>query len=146
MRNVRAGQFASNNPRVMLLAGPLALQSWGEDGVEVGVFAWVNPNTGRVENTRYNADQPLGLVMPMANYEPISRFQGIIPPGYEVTLASRGDFFVVFPNGATLGQQVYASIFDGTPISGETADTQVTPWFVATDAAPGGLAIISTWR
>lgn len=145
-RNARAGQFASNNPRAVVLAGPLELRAWGDEGVEVGVFAWVNPDTGRVENTRYNAAHPMGFVMPLTNYITIPRAWGVIPPGYQVTLASKGDFFTVFPNGATLGQQVYASVFDGAPISGETPDAQATPWYVMTDASPGGLAIISTWR
>lgn len=146
MRNPRAGQFASNNPRVLLLSGSLPLRSWSDDGVEVGVFAWANPDTGNVDNVRYNANHPLGFVLPLANFVTIPRLWGIIPPGYEVTLATKGDFFTVFPNGATCGQQVYASVFDGTPISGETSGAQATPWYVVTDAAPGGLAIISTWR
>lgn len=146
MRNQRSGQFASRNPRVALLAGPLLLQAWGDEGVEVGVFAWADIDTGRVENVRHNPNHPLGFVLPVANFETIPRFWGVIPPGYQITLATRGDFFTVFPNGATAGQRVYASIFDGTPISGETADAQITPWYVVTDAAPGGLAIISTWR
>lgn len=146
MHNQRSGQFASRNPRVTLLAGPLLLQAWGDEGVEVGVFAWVDPDTGHVENVRRSSDHPIGFVLPVANFETIPRFWGVIPPGYQITLATRGDFFTIFPNGATRGQQVYASIFDGTPISGETADAQITPWYVVTDAAPGGLAIISTWR
>lgn len=122
------------------------LQASGDDGVEVGAFAWANPSTGRVENTRYSVDHPIGLVLPLAGHVTVPRFWGVIPPGYEITLAVSGDFFVVFPNGATRGQRVYASIFDGTPISGETPDAQATPWYVLNEAAPGGLAIISTWR
>ena len=129
-----------------MLAGPLALRAWGSEGVEVGVFAWANLSTGQVENVKYSSDQQIGLVMPMYNSAPIPRFWGVVPPGYQITMATRGDFFVVFPNGATVGQQVYASVFDGTPFSGETADADATPWYVMTDAAPGGLAIISTWR
>lgn len=129
-----------------MLAGPLSLQAWGDEGVEVGIFAWANLDTGRVENTRYSVNHRLGFVMPLANFITIPRNWGVIPPGYQVTMAEKGDFFTVFPNGATQGQQVYASIFDGTPISGETPDAQITPWYVVTDAAPGGLAIISTWR
>lgn len=145
MRNLRAGQFASSNPRSILLAGALAYRANGPDGVQVGVFGFADPDTGLVENARTLTRQRLGLVLPLAGFRTIPRFWDIIPPGYEVTLASAGDFLISFPGGAIAGQDVYASLLDGSPVSGETLGTEITPWVVMHDAAPGELCIISSW-
>lgn len=128
-----------------MTAGPIALRAGGAEGVEFGFFAWVDEDTGLVDNVRTSEGQRLGLVLPLVGSYQVPAVWGVIPPGYEVTLATRGDFFATFPNGATKGQQVFASTVDGSPISGETAGAQATPWYVVTDAPPGGLAIISTW-
>lgn len=145
MRNLRAGQFASSNPRSILLAGALANRANGPDGVSVGVFGWVDPDTGLVDNVRQHSRSQLGLVLPILGYRPLPRVLDIIAPGYEVTLASAGDFLVYFPGGAIAGQDVYASLLDGTPVSGNTAGTEITPWVVMHNAAPGELCIISSW-
>lgn len=145
MRNLRAGQFASSNPRSILLAGPLAYRAGGPDGVEVGLFGWADPATGTVENARTDASQRLGLILPIHLFRTIPKLWGVLPPGYEVTLATAGDFLVSFPNGALAGQRVYANLLDGSPVSGDTAGTELTPWTVMQDAAPGELCIISSW-
>lgn len=145
MRNLRAGQFASSNPRSILLAGALAYRANSPDGVQVGVFGWADPETGLVDNTRTLSRQRLGLILPISGFRTIPRLWDIIPPGYEVTIASAGDFLVSFPNGAVIGQGVYASLLDGSPVSGETSGTEVTPWVVMQNAAPGELCVISSW-
>lgn len=55
-----------------------------------------------------------------------------------------GDYWVRFAWGAQAGAVVYASTVDGTAISGESDASEATRWYVVTDTAPGGLAIIST--
>lgn len=141
----RIGWFASEYPRVMMVPGHVPFRSHPEDGVTVGVFAWVNPETGVVENCRACPTWQLGFVMSAA-LPSADKLSYTIPPGHEVSLAGGGDFYAVFPDGAKQGRQVYASIFDGTPVSGETSDAQPTQWRVMTDVPPGGLAIISTRR
>lgn len=127
-----------------MLAGPVALRSAEEDGLEVGVFGWVNAD-GLVSNTKLLDSQRLGFVLPLMSFRPVPPLWGVVPPGYQVTLATAGDFFACFPGGAEPGAPVYASLFDGTPISGETPDAELTPWTVVIGCPPGGLAIISTW-
>jgi len=145
VRNLRAGQFASSNPRSVLLAGALAYRADGPDGVQVGVFGWADPNTGLVDNVRTLSRQRLGLILPIIGFRTIPRLWDVIPPGYEVTLASAGDFVVSFPGGAVVGQDVRASLLDGSPVSGETSGTEGTPWVVMQNAAPGELCVISSW-
>jgi hypothetical protein len=145
VRSLRSGQFASSNPRSILVAGAFGYRAADPDGVEVGVFGWADPTSGLVDNARTALNQVLGLVLPNSSLRRIPNHWGVIPPGYEVTLAKAGDFFVGFPNGATRGQRVYASTLDGTPFSGETPDSVPTPWFVIADAAPGELTVISSW-
>lgn len=144
-RNARSGQFASSNPRSVLLARALAYRANGPDGVQVGVFGWADPNTGLVDNARAIPRQRLGLVLPLIGFRTIPRLWDIIPPGYEVTMASAGDFLVSFPGGAIVGQNVYASLLDGSPVSGDTPGTEITPWVVMQNAAPGELCVISSW-
>jgi hypothetical protein len=127
-----------------MLAGAAALRSNDSDGLEVGVFGWADAS-GLVSNTKLSGVQRLGLILPLMSFRPVPPMWGVVPPGYQVTLATAGDFYVRFPNGAEQGQPVYASLFDGTPISGETPDADLTPWTVIARCAPGGLAIISTW-
>jgi hypothetical protein len=128
-----------------MLAGSVALRAASEDGLEVGVFGWADAN-GMVSNTKFSGIQRLGLVLPLMSFRPVPPMWGVVPPGYQVTLATAGDFFVCFPGGAEPGAPVYASLFDGTPISGETPDADLTPWTVVNGCGSGGLAIISTWR
>jgi hypothetical protein len=86
----------------------------------------------------------LGLVLPIINFRTLPRLWGVIPPGYEITLATAGDFLVAFPGGAAVGQRVYATILDGSPVSGETPGTEITPWVAMQNAAPGELCVISS--
>lgn len=145
MRSPRSGQFASSNPRTILLAGALAYRAAGPEGVEIGVFGWADPENGLADNVRTAVRQRLGLVLPQSGFRTIPPLWDVIPPGYEVSLAVAGDFWVRFPGGATAGQRVYASILDGMPLSGETPNSEPTPWVVMTSAGPGEMSIISSW-
>lgn len=143
-----AGAFASSNPRVTVLGGSLRFRAPEPDGLAVGVFAWANPATGYATNSKPNDETLLGFVLPVRGgnqrvYLTPGRVH--IRPGIEVTLAAAGDFVTLFPYGAIPGQPVYASTVDGTPISGYSDDAQLTSWAVVSYAAPGQLAIISTW-
>lgn len=117
------------------------------DGLAVARFGWADVGTGYAANTRTAAHQMLGFVFPLENGRTAIRtFRGqrYLRPGVQATLMGGGDFWARFANGALAGQQVYASLVDGAPISGQADDAEATPWFVVTDAAPGALAIIST--
>lgn len=110
----------------------------GVNGLRTGVFAWADPETGRADNSRTSDAQILGFVL-------AQRATRFVPSGYQITLSSAGDFWALFAAGANAGDRVYASTVDGSVISGETDDAELTPWFVASNAAPGQCAIISTW-
>lgn len=137
------GAFASRNPRSVTLAGGGFFRS-GPDGLFMAHFGWANPETGLAESVPNGG--LLGFVQPVVgSWRRLSVNGLMIRPGYNVTLFAGGDFFARFAAGAEPMQPVYASTLDGAPISGEADDAERTPWFVASQCAPGELAIISTW-
>ncbi len=142
------GAFASCNPRAVTLAGVASFRAADPDGLAVGVFGWADPETGLAANERTDPRQLLGFVLPVYNGVCAIRrthTRAYVRPGYGVTLCAAGDFWARFDAGAQAGQPVYASLVDGAVISGYAAGAELTPWFVATNAGPGGLAIITTW-
>lgn len=128
-------------------------------GTIQGRFGWGNVPAGTVGNTRTDASDQLGMVLPLraqsgANvtgwgwtwqfYDPtVNAFR--IREGLPVTLMSQGNFWLRFAGGAYTGEPVWASLVDGSAISGETVGAELTPWFVCSNANPGQLAIISTY-
>lgn len=114
-----AGDFASANPRVVVLAGPGQFQS-PEGGLTIGNFAWANPDTGVVSQS-YVAGYQLGFLH-RENQGIITQFLGestmVVAPGFMITLFSQGEFWAEFEGGATPGQLVYARPSDGAPIAG----------------------------
>jgi hypothetical protein len=141
-----AGAFASTNPRSVLLAGGGSFRAADPDGVFMARFAWADVETGFAASHPQTANDLLGFVQPYPGYLwRVVREGRIIRPGYGVTMFASGDFYARFPAGAEAGQRVYASALDGSPISGEADDAEITPWWVAAGCAPGELAIISTW-
>ena len=146
MIGLAEGIFASRNPRAVLLAGSVAFRA-GNDGLAVARFGWADMDSGLVDNTRSNPAQMLGFVFPVVNGNSavrVHRGQRYVRPGVGVTLYQGGDYWVRFAGGALAGSVVYASLVDGTAISGQAADAEATQWFVATSTEPGGLAVIST--
>jgi hypothetical protein len=162
------GARATANPLASMLAGAGALTA-GPTGVIVGRFGFAEPATGQVSSARTTLTQRLGFVLPQwGTWQKLYCENGtwILRQGLMVTLASKGDFWCRFAGGAYPGQQVLASMLDGsatvTP-SDWTADsaivtadsavytadglaTEATPWTVVTPACPGSLAIISSWQ
>lgn len=144
----REGDFASCNPRTQVLAGPDAVVAAEPDGLIVGRFGWANLYTGLAQNTRLDPSERLGFVLPVCgDWQRVYLKLGtrILRPGMPATLCVRGDFWARFPDGAIIGQPVYASLVDGSAISGYAAGAELTPWTVALSCAPGQIAIISTW-
>lgn len=149
MRRIFEGAFASTNPRTTTLAGAGQLRAAEPDGIAVGRFGWADRSTGYARNERTASDQLLGFVLPYVGRGQRAYVNAglvYVRPGLEVTLCSRGDFYARFIRGARAGDRVYASLVDGSVISGSADDTEITPWFVVTSSAPGQLAIISPWR
>lgn len=125
----------------------------GDGGVILGRFGWGDTGTGKVANARTLATQQLGITIPQF-LNPRNRVYGGFTPdgvptlnlrqGKNMTLASIGAFWLRFAGGAFPGARVYANPLDGSAISGQTAGAELSPFTVCTQAAPGGLAIISS--
>ncbi|WP_048996413.1 structural cement protein Gp24 [Burkholderia multivorans] len=142
------GDFASTNPRAVVLAGEGELVA-GAGGVTVGRFAWADAN-GNVTNAGTGA--PTGFVhreQQALITVFLAKSSMVIPQGLAVTLHSAGDFWARTSTPATVGQKVFASNTDGsvqTAAAGATvAGYTETKWFVDSAGAANELIKISTW-
>ena len=123
-------------PFANLVAGPGALTA-GPDGVQMGIFGWADPVTGRVANARSDGAL-LGFVLPirgMWNWQRCTRtplgaaVRGLIlRSGLAVTLAAAGDFVTTFPFGGQAGDQVFTDPATGVPYAGNPGGFVATPW------------------
>jgi hypothetical protein len=142
------GDFASDNPRATVLAGPGGLVSSSITGVIVGRFAWATPG-GLVTNAGTGA--PTGFVH-REQQALITVFleeaSMAVPIGMAITLYNLGDFWAKTGTVATIGQKVFASNMDGSIKTGAAGDTIAgyteTKWFVGSPAAVGELIKITT--
>lgn len=76
-------------------------------------------------------------------YDPVFRaFR--LREGIVATLMNRGNFWLRFADGANYGDTVFASIADGSAISGSGTDSVVTPWVVCSECSAGQLAMVSS--
>lgn len=145
MRQIE-GFFATPNPYAVQVGGAVRWRA-GLDGLAVARFGWADYDSGLVDNVRSQSSQVLAYVFPVVNGNSAVRtVRGVryAQPGVGVTLMRAGDYWVRFLGGAQAGQPVYASSVDGTAISGQAGGAELTRWVVATNAPPGGMAIIST--
>lgn len=137
-----AGDFASSNPRTMVLAGPGGLVS-GLGGLTVGRFAWVDP--GNLSTTlNEGAGAPTGFVY-RNQQASITTFLAeasmVIVEGQQVGLLKSGDVWVK-NDGATValvGQRAYARFADGK-VSFAAAAAALTASATGSIAAGSGSA------
>lgn len=120
-----AGDFASANPRTMVLAGPGGLVA-GAGGVTVGRFAWLQSDGVTVLSHGTATSSPAGFVHreQQALITAYLAESGVnVPVGFPVTLHSGGDFWakVTGSTAATLGAAVYATYADGNITIGSAA-------------------------
>lgn len=134
------GDFASSNPRSVVLAGPGQLVA-GAAGVTVGRFAWADTN-GLVTNV--GAGKPTGFVHREQQGVItiwLAESTMVIPQGLMVVLHNLGDFLTSTKTTATVGQKVFASNTDGTISTGAAgatiAGSTETDWFVGSAGAAG---------
>jgi len=164
-----AQNLETRAPFASVLTGQQAPRS-NVPGTIQGRFGWLS-QSGLVNNTRLAASDRIGLVIPFRSLNganggvvggpralagsqaswtwefldtttapPVLR----VRPGLVVTLHGRGNFWVRFAGGAVPGNTVYASLVDGSAISGPADNAEATPWSVITVTQPGALGIIST--
>ena len=67
----------------------------------------------------------------------------IYPKGSELTIAVRGDYYIVAPAAATLGQAVLCDPTTGAITFGDAGAANDTGWTVQTAGAKGDTIIIS---
>jgi hypothetical protein len=158
-------------PFASVTAGPGSPRS-NSPGTIQGRFGWLNSASGLVNNTRIDATDQIGVVIPFrslngANGGVVGGPRGLagpqaswtweffdptiapcgglrVRPGLVVTLHARGNFWLRFAGGALYGNPVYASLVDGSAVSGSAANTELTPWLVTSQSPPGELAVVST--
>ncbi len=89
---------------------------------------------------------PRGLAGPQASWT--WQFQDgpylRVRPGLSVTLHAQGNFWLEFAAGALYGNRVYASLVDGSAVSGRADNAEPTPFYVVSETRPGGLAAVSS--
>ncbi len=144
-------------PFSSVTAGPAAWRSNSPGSIQ-GRFGWGNSATGLVNNTRIDASDALGVIIPfrsMSGAGVVGGPRGLagpqaswtwefldptitpcgglrVRPGLVVTLHVRGNFWLRFAGGALYGNPVYASLVDGSAVSGPSANCELTPWLVST--------------
>lgn len=111
-----AGDFASTNPRSLVLAGPGGLVA-GAAGVVVGRFAWVDTGDNITVNS-FGAGAPTGFVH--NNHQALitqylQEASLVIPGGFQMALFDGGDFWVKNDGSAVAlrGMKAYADNSNG---------------------------------
>lgn len=155
-------------PFASVLAGPLAFRA-GPGGLLQGRFGFADPATGLVLNAPTVSNYLFGVVIPLqstnnANGGVIggpARFGGPqarwswqtydraarawrMREGIVATLMDAGNFFLKFAGGANYGDTVYASLTDGSAVSGAAVGAVATAFKVCQPGAPGCLAVVSS--
>ena len=139
-----AGDRASQNPTVYVPTNFLA-----GGVVNVGGFVWRDTTNPATEVVASGSGAPLGFIERTINHDNFNiEVEGTlaIPEEGNVTVAQKGDFFVVADGAVSIGDKVYANTTTGavTFTSGEGAvDTGYVAMTAA--AATGELVIISNW-
>lgn len=138
-------------PHTTLTVGGFALSA-GPNGVAIGTFAWVDPDTGEVSNTQI-PNGPMGFVLPVVRiWDPMEAtstringfLQRVIRPGLACVLAATGDFETLFPAGASAGSQVFTDPSTGLPYTFNPGSYVPTPWTACRDSAPLSRGRMST--
>lgn len=140
------GDRASLNPVIYAAYTPLA-----EEPVSIGTFVWAGTDAEK-QVKQSGSGLPVGFVerwhvVPIADLTDEASL--IIPAGFAVTVARRGDFWAVSSTAATIGQKVFAVLANGTIKTGAAGATVAgaveTSYVVKTAGDAGDLIMISNW-
>lgn len=139
-----AGDRASQNPTVYVPANFLAGGT-----VQVGSFVWPDSTNPATEVVNAGSGTPLGFVERAINHDNFSVDVAgtlAIPEEGNVTVAMRGDFYVVADGAVSIGATVYANTETGAVTFTSGAKTVDTGYVAMTAAsASGDLVVISNW-
>lgn len=137
------GEFASFNPYVSTITGVRA-----RGDIPVARFGWYDAAANNIGYARTPTALQVafvGRIYELTRALYVDRGLIWLRSGYPVNAYLQGDFLCRFPEGATAGQRVYASVLDGTPYSGYAVNALQTPWSVVRTAPPGQPTVISSW-
>lgn len=144
------GDFASTNPRAVVLAGPNGLIA-GPQGLTIGQFAWVAADGITVDNFGIGNVAPTGFVHRdqqglITTY--LAESSLVVPAGFPVTLFDAGDFWDLLQGGTSgvvPGSALYARLSDGALLSSLPTGASATASSGATFTATGtGTALVVT--
>ena len=143
------GDYASANPRAVVLAGPGSLVA-GAAGVTVGRFAWaVSTGSTDIESGEtdfYNTVNSYGVGLPtgFVHRETNAQFTTYLAeagysilPGFGLTLHASGDFWVknTGASAVTVGQKVYANYGTGAITTAATGTPPTNAGITAATAS-----------
>ena len=118
-------------------------------GVACGSFCWPGSADGTVSSTTTGTAAPLGFVervINAPNFDPLDDGTLVIPSGYPLTVAVKGDYWVKAADSVIAGATVYVDKTNGN-IYGSTGTNNiaVTGWTFKTAGDAGDMVIISNW-
>ena len=137
------GDFASANPRASSLTPAGGAFVAGPNGVIIGNFAWVGTDGRTVSSSGQTVAEPDGFVHRDQQgllTEYLQAAGTLIPPGFAVTLMTRGEFLDknTGPSSIAKGATLYASFADGSLMSSAGTSASVTATLGSTNTASLG--------
>lgn len=137
-----AGDRASQNPTVYI---PMNFLAGGT--VNCGGFVWRDTTNPGTEVVAAGSGMPLGFIERTINHDNFNiTTEGTlaIAEGGNVTVAQRGDFYVVADGSVSIGDKLYAKTATGAPTfsSSSAADTG---YVAVTAGSSGDLIVVTNW-
>lgn len=141
------GAYASINPIISTSLGYIA-----EADVGIGGFVWEGTQQGYAKSTTATAVKPIGFVVreitnPLYALGDMASDQ--VPAGHNISIQTKGDFYVVSQTDAETGQKVFAVLADGTIKTGAAgaaiADAVETDWTVVLGGDAESIIIIGNY-
>lgn len=136
------GDRASQNPTIYIPRNFLAGGT-----VKVGGFVWRDTTNPGTEVVAAGSGMPLGFVertINHDNYTVTAEGSMDIIEGNNVTVAQRGDFYVVADASVSIGDVLYAKTATGAPTFSSSSAAE-TGYVAVTAGSSGDLIVVSNW-
>ena len=137
-----AGDRASQNPTVYIPKNFLAGGT-----VKAGGFVWRDTTNPGTEVVAAGSGLPLGFIERTINHDNFNiNVEGTmaIAEGGNVTVAQRGDFYVVADGSVSIGDVLYAKTATGAPTFSSSSAAE-TGYVAVTAGSSGDLIVVSNW-
>lgn len=136
------GDRASQNPTVYIPRNFLAGGT-----VNVGSFVWRDTTNPGTEVVTTGSGAPLGFIERTINHDNFNiNVEGTlaIAEGGNVTVAQRGDFYVVADGSVSIGDPLYAKTATGAPTFSSSSAVD-TGYVAVTAGSSGDLIVVTNW-